>query len=225
MKKLNINNKDESGFSILGILLVIVFLAVALATYLLSGKTNTSSTNSATAKVMASSVLNDASSIQTAFDMKVLMNGVSKQNITFTTDGSPNSILSTDHNGIEQPAAPAGAIRKDAAAPDGIYAYVNTAYTIPGSIKKAIVLTGIRTDVCKQINFTLYGKEDIPTYLGAEKSNTVSTGATRTNPNTTHILDLDLAGIKDGHYARGWNAGCMTSADSNDQNFFYKILG
>lgn len=217
--------KKKNGFSILGIMLVIVFLAVALATYLLSGKSNTSTTSTASSKLMASAVINDASSIQTAFDMKALMNGVSKSQITYTTDGSSNSLLSVEHGGIEQPTAPAGAIRKDATAPDGLYVYVNTAYAIPGSIRRAIVLTGIRTDVCKEINNTLHGKEDIPPYIGAEKSNAVSVGATRTNPNTTHTLDLDYAGIKEGHYARGWNAGCMTSTDTNDQNFFYKLLG
>lgn len=215
----------KNGFSILGIMLVVVILAVSIAAYLLSGKSNTASTSTANAKMMASAIINDVSSIQTAFDIKGLMNGVSKQDITYTTDGSPNSLLSIEHGGIEQPTAPAGAIRKDASAPDGLYVYVNTAYPVPGSIRRAIVLTGIKTDVCKEINYAMHGKTDIPSYIGAEKSNAVSVGATRTNPNTTHTLDLDYAGIKEGHYARGWNAGCMTSTDTNDQNIFYKILG
>ena len=224
MKNLNLKNNNQKGFSILMVLLVVVGIVVAISAWALSGASDNSSSQSSTNKIAAATIANDVSSIQTAFSIKSMT--LSKESITFIPNTDNTNSLLNNIDGISQLRAPANAIRKNANAPDGLYVYVREFYKTSGLNKKrAIVLTGVKTEVCKQINLNLNGTENIPSYISATKSSDLSVGATQATPETTAPIDLDNNGIKENHYAYGWNAGCVTSSNPEDHNIFFKILG
>lgn len=153
MKTIKIKRKN--GFSILAIILVIITVIVAIGIW--------AGSNS----VMASSIVNDSSSIKLAYDSLVIQGA---SNIIFmpnvASNGSTSNILDP-LNGIETPRPSAKAINTDLGGdPTGIWVLNKNFGSMlsPSNPDAAIVLSGIKDSVCKSINKTLYGSETIPEY-------------------------------------------------------------
>lgn len=221
----NFNKNKKNGFSILAIILVIVVIIVAIGIWALSGQSNTSNSGETNAKVMASSITNDASSIKLSFD-KLVIGGTSKEAVTYSLDGNLNSMLNSSAQGADQINPPAGAVYKNATEPDGVYVYIKEFYNnVTAPVKhKAIVLTGVTTVVCQQLNQSINGTTAIPTYISITNANQVVAGATKADPNTATKIDFKVNGMSDGDISFGWTSGCFSATNKVDQNVFFRIL-
>ncbi len=191
-----INTKKESGFSILAIILVIVAVIVAIGVWALSGQSNSSNSQGTTSDIQASSALNDINIIASKFDSLVI-SGYNPERIVFKPE--------------------------DAAAPEGMYVYSKSIKGNQIGTEKddfGIVLAGVKSSICKRLNYTLYGSENIPKLSGVANSAAFVSNATAVEPTTT--ATLDLAG---NDAVVGWTNGCVASGSSDsDQNLIFKIV-
>jgi type II secretory pathway pseudopilin PulG len=214
--------KKKNGFSILAIILVIVVVIVAIGMWALSGKTNTSNTGDSSNSVLASTIVNDSSSIKLQYDT-LAINGQS--NIIFMPGQSAQNNILDPVNGIEFPNVPSKAINTDlGGAPTGIWV-LNNAFNSnlgPSNPDTAIIVSGLKDGVCKAINKTLYGSDTIPEYGPASGAPFFTYNATSTNPNTTQSIDFPSGGV--GVNSITWDMGCIRSPGSTDQNAFFRIL-
>ena len=218
MKTLNI--KKKNGFSILAIILVIVAVIVAIGVWALSGKTNSNNSGEGSNSILASTIVNDGSSIKLAFDT-LTIKGVS--NIIFVPNQSGENNVLDPVNGITAYKASAQAINKDQPEPMGTWVYSkNFGTTIsPSNPDTAILLSGVKDSICKTINKTLHNVDSIPEYGPATGANFFVAGATIANPNTTTAIDFNSAvGTRD----LTWDTGCIKPPGATDQNLFFKVI-
>jgi len=219
MKQMKLSNK-QGGFSILGVVLVVVAIVGALGAWSMSGQTNTSSSTSATGDIMASGIVNDGSAIKTAFDT-LLVNGAAAANITFTpaSTDAVNDILNTT-NGIQKPMLNSNAVI-NSTFPNGNWIYKKTGFKGNGvgtaADDQVIVAIGIKDSVCGQINSRMYGSTAIP---ASGLANTAfDTGATVAAPSSTNAADVSaVAGVA------GWTSGCVSTTTGADNNVYFRVL-
>lgn len=216
--KCNIKKK-QSGFSILIVLIAVVALIGALAAWLMSGQSNTSSTSTSGADVTGSSIVNDGISIKTAFDL-LLVNGVSASNITFVpnTAGAANMLDTT--SGISKPVPNANAV-SSVTFPSGAWIYNATGFKGnaigTAAVDQAMVVFGVKDAICAQINNRLRGSTAIP--VSGLAVATVTTGATAAAPTATGAADISAVAA-----VAGWDSGCMTTLEGADKNMFFRVL-
>lgn len=216
----NLNLQKRNGFSILAIILVIVAVIVAIGVWALSGKTNTNNSGDSSTSILASTIINDSSSIKLAYDT-LNISGVS--NIIFMPNQAGANNILDPVNGITTYKASAQAINKDLPEPMGFWVYSKTFVTTlgPSNPDTVILLSGVKDTVCKSINKTLYGSDLIPEYGPATGAQFFVNGATATNPNTTTAIEFATAtGTRD----LTWDIGCIKSPGATDQNLFFKVL-
>jgi type II secretory pathway pseudopilin PulG len=214
--------KKKNGFSILAIILVIVVIIVAIGVWALSGQSNSQSSSDSNNTVLAATIQNDSSSIKLAYDT-LNINGQS--NIIFMPNQSASNNMLDPLNGISVPNVPAKAINQDlGGAPVGLWVLDNNFNSNigPSNPDTAIVLSGLNDGVCKQINKTLYGSDNIPEYGPASGAPYFTSGATSANPNTTQAIDFPSGGTQVNSLT--WTMGCIRSPGSTNQNAFFRIL-
>lgn len=215
-----LNIKKKNGFSILAIILVIVAVIVAIGVWAISGKTNTNNSGDSSNSIMASTIVNDSSSIKLAYDS---LNIAGVSNIIFVPNQSGANNMLDPVNGITAYKASAQAINKDQPEPMGLWVYSKTFGTTlgPSNPDTAILLSGVKDSICKQINKTLHGSDLIPEYGPATGAQFFVNGASATNPNSTTAIDLNTAvGTRD----LTWDMGCIKPPGAIDQNLFFKVL-
>jgi hypothetical protein len=219
MKTLKIKRKN--GFSILAIILVIVAVIVAIGVWALSGKTNTSNSGDSGNSIMASTIVNDSMSIKLAYDT-LNISGVS--NIIFVPNQAGANNMLDPVNGITAYKASAQAINKDQPDPMGTWVMSKTFGTnlSPSNPDTAILLSGVKDTICKNINKTLHGSDTIPEYGPATGAQFFVNGATVANPNTTQAIDFASGGVQVNSLT--WDIGCIKPPGAIDQNLFFKVL-
>ncbi len=220
----NINIKNKNGFSILAVILVIVAVIVAIGVWALSGESNTSSSSSSSAKIAASAIINNASSIKLAYDTAVI-NGASPASITFMPNVAGSTNILDPVNGINLPKESANIFKADYLEPNGIWTLNKNFYAIlgsPGQPEIAVTLAGIKDSVCQEINKNVNGSDFIPVYPPFNNSEQFVVGSTASNPNTTTQIDFSTGGTDTNSLS--WELGCIKGANANDNNVFYRVL-
>lgn len=221
--------KNEKGFSILAVILVIVAVIVVIGIWALSGQTNTSSNGSNADDLKASAILNDSNNIKIAYD-SLSIKGVDKTKITFipnvaSTNNIPNILDPTD--GALYPKVPASTLKDNAASPEGIWVY-NKNYkvqNIPGlTYAYAIILGGIKDNVCKRINYTIYGSEVLPYMVLNTPMMNFFPGVTPEEPTVKFSSAIMLVANTPVSIA-GWRSGCVTTYRTRpDNNLYFRHL-
>lgn len=211
--------KRKNGFSILGVILVVVAVIVAIGIWALSGQANTSD-NSANVKPLASAILNDSSSIKASFD-KILIDGGSASSVVFQPALQDKNNILDPNDGITNPSQGKALIEGVA-----MTSYVfnrNTNFT-GGSSKKdiTIMLAGIRDSVCKEINSQVNGTAEIPVFAPIGDYYAFISGASASDPNSNVQLDMTTAlTTRD----LNWSIGCIKGASTYDgNNIFFRVL-
>lgn len=220
MKK--INSSAQKGFSILSVILILVVIIAAIGIWALSGSTNTSGASSGGAKIQASSILNDSSSIKLAFD-SLIINGTHKDSITYALDGSVNSMLT----GMAAPTVSANSFKSDAFGSEGYFVHskvVGLNITNDNNQHPVIMLAGLKNSVCEQLNSDLHGTTQIPVYASFTDARQFTAGATRDNPNTTAPVDFKSNGLGAGHITENWTQGCISGTNTTDSNLYFRKL-
>lgn len=222
-----VNLKQEKGFSILAVILVIVAVIVAIGVWALSGQTNTSNSATSSVDIQAASLINDSGAIKSAFD-SLLIGGANATSIVFTpntasTTAAPNML--DPSTGIQVPKVNSNAIRTGATAPEGLWLYNGTNFkgwnvgTVSGK-DQVIMVFGIKTAVCQRVNAMLYGATSVPQPYTSDTGLTMTGSATATDPNFATAMDFfAAAGLN------GWVTGCFSLNSSQpDQNAFFRVL-
>lgn len=210
----------QRGFSILGVILVIIGIIVAIGVWTMAGQTNSNTATVSTADTLASALLNDSSTLKTKFDTLTI--GLAASNpavVTFVPGGTaPENML----NGDPQPKV-ASQTAIDVAGPNGIWVYTKT-FNADGvgtaAADYAMVVAGVKDAVCKRVNNSLKGSETIPTYTGLTTAAAFVAGATLTNPNASVAIDFATHGLPN----LGWSAGCISAGGVSDQNLFFRVV-
>lgn len=217
-----INSKKERGFSILAIILVIVAVIVAIGVWALSGESNSSSSQSTTSDVQASSLLNDTGSIMSQFD-RLVISGYNADRIIFKPNENNAYNLLDPHTGVSAMRPPSGVIRGEAPAPEGIYVYTKTIKGNQIGTEKddyAVIVAGVKASTCRRLNYSIYGSEAIPKFTSIASSAAFVSGATAADPTSTASIDLTTT-----EAVIGWSKGCVASGSSDsDQNLFFRIM-
>ena len=219
MKNMNGSKNKQGGFSILGVILVVVAIVGVLGVWAMSGQTNTATAASSSADVMGSSVVNDGSAIKATFDT-LLVNGSAATSITFipATAGASNMLDPT--NGIQKPNPNSNAVI-NTTFPNGAWIYKSAGFKGNGigtaTDDQVIILGGVKDGVCGQINNRLYGATTIP--ASGLASTAFTTDATAGAPTSTTAADISaVAGVA------GWMAGCVTTTNGVDNNVYFRVL-
>lgn len=220
MKKINI--KKEQGFSILAIILVIVAIVVAIGVWALSGQSNSSNSQSSSAELVGSSIINDSSSIKSRFD-ELVIGGANPSRIVFKPSLADSYNIYDPQTGLSVLKAPTSAVRAESSVPEGIYVFSKTLKGNQIGTEKddyAIILAGVKATVCRKLNYITYGSENVPKLASIGTAAGFVTNATAADPNTG--VSIDLSSIDS---VQGWTMGCIASGSSDsDQNFFFRIV-
>lgn len=215
--------KQQKGFSVLSILLLMVGVITAISVWTMSGQTNVSNTNNSTADVLAASIFNDSSSIKLSFDSLVI-NGASPSKIVFMPPGtmtsSPN-MLDVMYD-IQLPKPNVNALKANSLAPHGMWIYAPNALSInnigTNTSDRLAIIAGVKDSICKRINNTLYGLNSIPV-SNIPSLEALLTDVTKENP-TSSSSGFTLTNIADG-----WTSGCIAVSNGIvDHNFYYRVL-
>lgn len=224
MKKLLL--KNNKGFSILAVILVIVGVIVAIGVWSLSGQSNTN-TSSSSSDIQAATIINDSISLKTGYD-NLIINGANPDNITFipntpSTSSSPNIL--DPGMGVPLPKIPTSSLRGNSSlpTPEGFWILhkgLNLKNLTPEVVgEHSFVVAGIKDEVCKRINYSLYGIAQVDyvnltgtmiikgiTGPAVEPDNPVSTWSVTPNP----------------VFATG-NSGCIGHISNPDRNLYFLI--
>lgn len=227
MKKFQL--KQQQGFSILAVILVIVAVIVAIGVWALSGQTNTSNSSTSSIDIQAASIINDGASIKLAFDA-LIINGLTASNIAFMPSlVSPNNILDPT-TGIALPKLNPNALKASPNTTEGFWVFNKASFygdnVGTSALDIAIAVGGIKDSVCQRINFNLYGFAEKPTYLGGSGSSTLTLGASVLAPTvriTAGVKDLATSTPSANLSTNGWTSGCIGSSVP-DSNTYFKIL-
>lgn len=216
-----VRTRKMQGFSILAIILVIVAIVVAIGVWALSGQTNTSS-QSGNVDIQASALINDSSSIQSRFD-QLIISGANPDNIIFKPNISDANNVFDTSTGISVLKPSATALRVDVAFPEGAYIYnkaVKGNQIGTDKLDYAIVVAGVKTSVCKRLNYSIYGSDAIPVVASLPDAAHFVAGASATDPSSSVAIDLTAIDA-----VVGWTKGCLASASSDsDQNIYFRIV-
>ena len=219
------NISKKNGFSILGVILIIVAIIVAIGVWALSGQSNTSNTN-ASSDILASSLVIDSRSIMSEYEKLVISQKSNDASITFQPGVSDiNNFVNAD-NGFPVPNVPAQAVIQGTVEPRGIYVFSKAFNANLGDVNQpdhAITVAGVKDSVCQKINLSLHASTDIPVFTALSDSGAFVQGATASNPNTSVLVKFNDGGTAVS--GLGWVNGCIKGNNgATDDNFYFQIL-
>jgi hypothetical protein len=206
-------NGREKGFSIVAAFVLIAVL-MGVVVYFMAGRgISTSVAGSYGDTARASAILGQAGYLQSGFDAMV-STGVDPSKITFDQTAT-YGLFNASTGGAQTQLVDQSAI-SGVTAQDGFWAYRKTAMKATGVGSGAtstgsygVVLSGLRQQVCEQINKQLYGSTTVVTHATLTKSAVIS-NATKTSPtDTTTMTDFTGAGG-----TSSWDRGCFQTKDS-----------
>lgn len=219
-------NKNQKGFSIFMMILVMITIIVAIGAWTFSGDIENGVTQSV-ADVQVQSIINDGLSLKSSFEQLVI-NGNHPANIVFlpyiqSSIIAPNILDPLNGSQVSTPSL--NTLRKGVTYPDGMWVY-HKSISIPqinsvnGSSNMGVLLGGIKDNICQRINLRLHGEETIPAQAGNTFNGSafVMGSATPNNPNTQQSFGIASAGA-------GWSNGCVfASPGSSDQNIYFQVF-
>lgn len=205
------SNKSK-GFSILAVILVIVAVIVGIGIWALSGQTNTSNYSENNLNIAVSALINDSATLKTEYDRIVINGGdptkAADQNEVFIYNNVFTFALTLPVNN--------NIIKKDSN-------YLDQGYWLLGSVvgnnvgtvapDPALVILGVKQDICKQINKNLYGTTNIPT-------TTISNPIASSGRNPI-FYSPDISALT---ATSGWLQGCVGTDRGIDANMFFRIV-
>lgn len=220
------NYKSNKGFSMLAIILVIMAVIVAISAWSLSGNMNINNNINNGFDLQANNIINDSNAIKVSYD-NIKSSGADLATIVFipnTDSTATNPNILDPATGIVVPKVDPKILRSDAVTPEGMWVY-NKAFSADnisvGLKVPAILVTGIKNDVCKRINYAITGTETIPTKPANTKSNVYVVGATVAKP--MGVLSIPLFGSV--VYANNFKRGCVSASNTvPDQNVYFLYL-
>lgn len=224
--KLNIYNNKQSGFSILAILLIIVISIVGISIWTMTGQTNINkfSTNITDAQVAA--IMNESQAIKQTYD-QFIYNGASVNNIVFIPNQPHNpsiyNLLDPKFGVSINLKIDSRILKNNYSSPVGMWVYNPTGfkgYNVGTTASDPIILfTGIKLEVCKAINKSIYGNLIVLTTFEYSFSEDIVAGATITNPTSTVSINGSYS-----HFVNNWTKGCFNLSGNLDDNVYFQVL-
>lgn len=218
-KRVIMSIKRKNGFSILTIILVIVAVTVAIGIWAISGNSNVGQLSSNTNDIKINAIFNEANNIKGQFDY-LLTKGYDPRTIVYipnvaSTNSAPNILDPV--NGINIPIPDTSLLNSTLSLkPFWVYNY-NTGIT-GGSMTMVIYLFGINDDICKRINYLLFGSPTI--YNAPLNVNYYSTSLSGFSSNYPMVTGTPSfpPGPNGQHY------GCFGKTTTPNQNIYYRAL-
>lgn len=221
---MNINK--QKGFSILTVILVIVSVIVAIGVWALSGESNTSNSKNNVSDIQIAGLINDGLLFKSAFEQLVI-NGEDQHKIVFipntpSTSSAPN--LLDPITGIQAPKVNPYFIKEGKESYEGIWIKKRLHGKNVGSNNVqdyAVVIGGIKDDVCQKINIHLHNTLLLPKALGVNPDIKITINdATVEAPTSQKSLNLGIMNDPDG-----WTNGCIgSSTNPIDNNMYFQLI-
>lgn len=222
-EKMKFSSKNkQGGFSILGVILVVVAIVGALGIWAMSGQTNTSNASTSTGDIMASSISNDGLAIKTSFDT-LLINGAAATSITFIpADTGVNNILNPT-TGLQTPTPSTTAVI-NSTFPNGAWIYKSAGFKGNGigtvAADQAVIVPGVKDGVCQHINHRQHGTALTDTIPESGLVNTAfTTGALAATPSSSNAADISAVAA-----VAGWMSGCVSTTTGADNNVYFAVM-
>lgn len=240
-------NKKQKGFSVLAIILTIVAIIIALGVWMISGNSNTTSLGSMSSNVEATNIINQATSLQSAYSI-LQSKGYTTNNILVINDSQSPDYLKENNiynpnSSIEVPIISPKAFHADLKSTEGYWVFNFKGINIggransnePNAVYPAVLIAGIKDSVCKSINQSIKNNPTIPeanpgvTGSILTGAGDVTLGATKNLPISNINIYLDPMGM----YGK-WSKGCFNANVLNqekdqivhapDQNIYFHFL-
>jgi len=179
--------RNEKGFAVSMIILVIALFAIIIAAMAIAGRGTNVTGSEQTAKVHASTIIQQGNNLKTGFDYMISNKAIDISTITFNADDNTGLFHPTD-GGVPQQFPPKEALKTT----DNDWVYKrnnngNAVVKLKGVGTDAgedyvVALVDIKKSVCEQINKALYGSTYIPpTTAGSSTATNWNTAATEIN--------------------------------------------
>ena len=157
--------RNQNGFAIGAILLVVALIAIVAAAFVIAGRTSSATSAEQSSKVMAATMVQQGINMRNGFD-KMLASGLTADTITWDTTAVTGIFNPTDGGAVEQfPQADAlltttnqWVYKISAGSPVVKIKGIG----IDATADNAVVLVDLKAGVCQQINKLLYGSTAIP---------------------------------------------------------------
>lgn len=216
----------KNGFSILAVILVIVCSIVAIGIWTLTGQTNLTKFTTNITETQVAAVMNEAQAIKQTYD-QFLYNGASVNNIVFIPNQAHNPTvfnLLDPKTGVSLNLKINPKILKDGyTLPAGMWVYNPTGYrghNVGTSLGDPIILfSGIKLDICKAINKSIYGSPAVLTTFEYGTSESIVAGATINNPTSTVSINGGFSPLNNN-----WTKGCFNLSGNLDDNVYFQVL-
>lgn len=220
MKRLNY--KNNKGFSLLAIILVIISVIVVIGVWSMSASPNISNNLNNGLDIQANNIINDSNAIKLSYD-NLKNSGVDISTIVFipntdSTVAAPNIL--DPATGITVPTVDPKSVRVGASTTvEGrwVYAKAFGAENVNGTRVNAIVIAGLKNDVCKRINYAITGSEFVPTRYSDIRDGVYVIGATAAKPMTSSGISIFNPVV----IATNWKRGCVSTSNIVPDNNVY----
>lgn len=222
---MNIKYKQQKGFSIFAVILVIVAVIVAIGIWALSGQSNAQNNSDSTNDIMMSEIINGSSSIKLAYD-KLVINGANPLEVNYSRSDEPDALNILDPlTGIEEPNV-------------NLKAFIPGIIHFPGDNNEEVDRITIPWALIPFFQSNLYsGKKPIIMLIGitdalCKKINTVYNGVNfdiTMSPDNGGISNLifpnEMQGAKLGCFKIGYPQEIDNEVGGFDSlNYFFRIL-
>lgn len=211
--------KKQSGFSLIAGLLLAAVL-VGGFTYWMSGSgLNTTVGQTYSNGSKASNIVTQAGYLAGGFNLMVT-NGTAANTITFDT-AATTGLFNPTSGGTQQQTADPNDFAS-VTAPDGFWIYKGANLKannigITANADYAVILTGLKSGVCQQLNQNMHGSTTIPASAITAAAWRAG-GVTATAPTDTTAVDLTAIAA-----VFNWDRGCMSTSDGN-YVYFHVLL-
>lgn len=220
-----VNHSKQKGFSILAVILVIVAVIVAIGVWAMSGQSNTSQNSSNKNDILAAAIVQDGAMYRLQFE-KYRIEGKATSDVTFQpgiANTTPFPNILDPVNGVALTTVNKGAIRDGATTPEGMWVFMPTLEGNDFADFNAVVVAGVKDDVCKSINKIVNGKALLPNLAAAlSNSKSLVVDATVANPieETSGYVGFDPIIYPNFNSKEG----CLKFGTAADQNIYFNTL-
>lgn len=208
--------KNENGFAIAPILLAIALIGIIAGAIAVASRTATVSTVEHTAKMAASTVIQQMSNLNTGYTI-MLSRALHPSEITWDNATNTGIFHPTDGGTSEQRAPVEALANPEPTHPGYVYkvdSNGNPVVKIKGigitdNADYVVALPGVKKAVCEQINKTVLGSTNIP----------VGSGTLANWGSAATVVDMS-----DNSNIEKLSMACIKTTDASESYVFYSVL-
>lgn len=216
------NRKQQNGFAALTMILLVVVLMAIIGGVIAASRTNSQSTSGQSAKMFASSIVEQGNTLRIGFD-QMMAKGSSVTSIVFNATDTNYGLFNPTVGAASAQSVNASALLPTLTGNEGKWIYRPAKLIANGvgtaAADYAVVVGGLSQTTCQQVNLQMHNSVTIPAAGVAEVAFYSAGALTDSTDNTTAITDLSgVAGVLN------WESGCVSTSDATPVYVYYNVV-